>query len=52
MLHIELWQGHVHAVRGIRTVSTVQVLREAALWMEMSSPCAATQGSIWDGACG
>ena len=37
------------AVQGIRIVSTVQVLRENVLWMAMNSPCAATQGSIWDG---
>ena len=37
------------AVRGIKIVLIVQVLREAASWIQMNSPCAATQRSIWDG---
>ena len=41
--------ARAHAVRGIRIVSTVQVPREAALWMEMNLPCVATQRNIWDG---
>ena len=49
----KLWQGHVLCVvQRIRTVSTtctIIVLRAAALWIQMSSPCAATQRNIWDG---
>ena len=37
------------AVQRIKTVSTVLVLRAAALWIQISSPYAATQRSIWDG---
>ena len=37
------------AVKGIKIVLTVQVLRAAALWVQMNSVYAAIQRNIWDG---